>query len=95
MKISPAEVIHAAHLAKLRLDTGELKRFQKELNTILEYMDMLADVDTSSAVETVHTTSFENVLREDAVRQSQGVADALLNSPCSKEGQVVVPKVIG
>lgn len=94
MKITPSEVIHVAQLARLRLDTDELGRFQKELNAILEYMDMLEEVDTSAVSETVHTIAFENTLRDDVVQQSQNRDDALINAPCSRQGQIVVPKVI-
>ncbi len=94
MKISSSEVNHVAELARLKLDTDELARLQKDLNAILEYMDMLGEVDTSLVEETVYTTEAEIVLREDTVRPSQGISDALFNAPLTSQGQIVVPKVI-
>ena len=94
MKISVSDVNHVAELARLNLDTDELGRLQKDLDAILEYMDMLGEVDTSSVPETVHTTEVEIVLREDTVHPSQEISDALLNAPLTSKGQIVVPKVI-
>ena len=94
MKITLSEVIHVAKLARIKLDTDELGKFRNDLNGILEYMDMLEQVNTSAVVETVHTTAEINTLREDVVQQSQERADALLNAPFSKDGLIVVPKVI-
>lgn len=94
MKITDSEVLYVSRLAKLRLDTDEMKRFQKELNAILEYMDLLKDVDTSDVPPTSHTTTIMNALREDTVQQSQKREDALLNAPEHKDGNIIVPKVI-
>jgi aspartyl-tRNA(Asn)/glutamyl-tRNA(Gln) amidotransferase subunit C len=94
VKITDSEVLHVARLARLKLNTDELKRFQKELNAILEYMDMLTEVDTSDIPPTAHTATTMNALRQDTVMQSQERAEALSNAPEHRDGNIVVPKVI-
>lgn len=94
MKITDSEVAHVARLARLRLDQGEVKQFQRDLNAILEYMDMLAEVDTTGIMPTVHTTNITNAMRPDSMKASQELADALSNAPRHKKGTIVVPKVI-
>jgi len=94
MKITISEVIHVAQLARLKLETDELGRFQKDLDAILGYMDMLAEIDMAEVVETDSPAAAENVLRNDVVQQSQERADVLSNAPLCKDGRIVVPKVI-
>lgn len=94
MKISEEEVLHVSRLARLTLSPGEIGRYRKELSAILDYMDMLKELDTSGVEPTFHTQSMSNAMREDEVVQSQDRADALLNAPNTHDGAVVVPKVI-
>lgn len=94
MKITDSEVLHVARLARLKLDTDELKLFQKDLNAILEYMNMIVEIDTTDITPIVHTTTIMNVMRPDTIKGSQGRAEALSNSPKHKDGNIVVPKVI-
>ena len=94
MKITDSEVLHVARLARLKLDTDELALFQKDLNAILEYMDMLLEIDTTRIIPTVHTATVMNVMRPDSIKRSQERAEALSNAPKHKDGNIVVPKVI-
>lgn len=94
MKITGSEVLHVARLSRLKLNADELTRFQKDLNAILEYMDMLADIDTAGITASVHTTTAMNVMRPDTVRDSQELSETLANAPRHLHGTVVVPKVI-
>ena len=94
MKITDSEVLHVARLARLKLDTEELPRFQKDLNAVLEYMYMITEVDTTGVTPTIHTTTIMNVMRDDTIKDSQERAEALSNAPKHKDGNIVVPKVI-
>lgn len=44
--ISKGQVKHIAKLARISLNSEEVEKFQKELSTILEYVDELKKVDT-------------------------------------------------
>ncbi len=94
MKITSSEVEHVGKLARIKLSDDEKKRFLSELNAILDYMDMLSLVDTNNIAPTTHTQNIINALREDRIKPSQDVADALSNAPEVKESTFRVPGVI-
>ena len=94
MKITDAEVLHVADLARIRLDEDEVRKFSGELNAILEYMDMLNELDTSGVKPTHHPLPVINAMRDDVERECLPLSDVLLNAPEHKDGLIVVPKVI-
>jgi len=79
--ITKKEVQHVAKLARLGLTEKEVKRFQKELSSILNYIEKLKEVDISKVEPTSHSitralakggdeasassTEVKNVMRED------------------------------
>ena len=94
MKITQADVLHVARLARLTLEPQELASYQKELSDILSYMEILGGVDTTGVEPTFHAQSIINALRDDSVKQSQSSHDTQRNAPCMSENTFVVPKVI-
>lgn len=95
MSISPEEVEHIAKLARLQLTEEEKKRFQVELGKIIEYFDQLKKLDTENVPPMTHAVPIENVLREDQVKPSLPVEEALQNAPEKKDSYFQVPKVVG
>jgi len=73
--ISKEEVKHIAKLARLGLTEKEREKMQKELSSILDYIEKLGDEDKSSsspfAIARVKEVdiSVENVMRNDEVRR--------------------------
>lgn len=94
MKITREQVLHVADLARIRLGDDEAARFRREFDSILAYMDLLREVDTSGVAPTHHPLPQANALRKDAVRQSWSRDEALLNAPKHEKGFVVVPGMI-
>jgi aspartyl-tRNA(Asn)/glutamyl-tRNA(Gln) amidotransferase subunit C len=47
-RVSEADVRHVASLARLGIEPSKIEQLVRELNGILEHMDVLARVDTSS-----------------------------------------------
>jgi aspartyl-tRNA(Asn)/glutamyl-tRNA(Gln) amidotransferase subunit C len=94
VKITQAEVLHVARLARLKLEPQESASYQKELSDILTYMEILGGVDTTGVEPTFHAQSIINALRDDSVKQSQSYGDTQRNAPCMSENTFVVPKVI-
>ncbi|MDP4007693.1 MAG: Asp-tRNA(Asn)/Glu-tRNA(Gln) amidotransferase subunit GatC [Candidatus Peregrinibacteria bacterium] len=68
MKLTSEEVRHIAHLARLKLSEEEVEKFSTQLTGILQWMEMLKEVDTDGVEETCQVTGLENVLREDSVK---------------------------
>ena len=61
------DVKHVARLANLPLSSDEEEKYSKQLSEILEYVDQLNEVDTSSVEPTYNVTGLNNVTREDAL----------------------------
>ena len=94
MKITDGDVRHVASLARLNLEDREISSFRKELSAILDYMDLLKEIDTSDVEPTFNVRSTTNVLREDSSFRMQSGRDALINAPKAEGNVFVVPKVI-
>jgi len=69
--ISREEVKHIAKLARLGLTDAEIKKFQRELSKILDYIEKLKEVDVSKVKATSHSIKIENVMRSDEARSTK------------------------
>jgi aspartyl-tRNA(Asn)/glutamyl-tRNA(Gln) amidotransferase subunit C len=94
MKISRPEVEHVALLARLKFGEAEKERFTTQLNSILEYMDKLKELDTSQVEPTFHAVNRKNVFRGDRVLPSCPQDLTLSNAPDGERGFFRVPKII-
>lgn len=94
MKISQEEVDHVALLARLEFSEKEKERFTTQLNSILEYMDKLKEIDTSQVEPTFHAVPRRNVFRGDEVLPSEPRELTLSNAPDGDRGFFRVPKII-
>lgn len=95
MSLSRDEIEKVAKLSKLRLTEEEFVKFDKELNDILDYINVLNELDTENVKPLVYIHDDVNNFREDEARQSIEVSKAMLNAPVSEDNTIVVPKVIG
>lgn len=93
MALTIAEVEHVAHLARLRLSANELEKLQHELSHILDYIDMLKEVDVSSVAPTAQVTDLANVMRDDEVRPSLPREAVLANAPDQRDGMFRVKDI--
>ncbi len=62
------QVRHVAKLARIDLTDEEVKKFGGQMSKVLDYMDILKEVDTDKIKGTSQVTGLENVLGEDRVR---------------------------
>jgi aspartyl-tRNA(Asn)/glutamyl-tRNA(Gln) amidotransferase subunit C len=86
MQLTHDEVRHVAELAKLRLSDEEVARYADQLSAILEYAQMLQQVDTSGVPPTPYVLPLENVMRADLPAAGLSNAAALANAPDSADG---------
>ena len=92
--ISREEVERIAALARLSLSNDEAERMATELDTILGYVETLAEVDTEGIAPTSHVIPLPTPLREDRGGPSLDPEVALANAPEREGTAFVVPKVI-
>ena len=81
MAITREEVRHVATLFRLGLSEEDIARFQEQLSQIIDYFQILQQVDTEGVEPTSHTLALENVMRDDEPRPSFPSDDILANAP--------------
>ncbi len=74
-----------AGLARIALTEDEIDRFTAQLSVVLDAVDRLRTVDTSTIPPTASVLPVENVMRDDIVRPSLPLEDVFRNAP-SREG---------
>jgi aspartyl-tRNA(Asn)/glutamyl-tRNA(Gln) amidotransferase subunit C len=110
MKVTDQDVAYVAELANLELTDDERRTMLRDLNSILEYVDRLNELDTSDVPPMAQVSDrygvdeakqgserFTYASREDileGLRKSLPHAEALANAPDADEDFFCVPKVI-
>jgi aspartyl-tRNA(Asn)/glutamyl-tRNA(Gln) amidotransferase subunit C len=92
--LDAAEVARVAKLARLKLSSEELQGVAAQLGRILEYVQVLNELDTEDVQPMAHAVEMSNVFRADAVVESVPRRDALANAPKSDGKFFLVPQVI-
>lgn len=93
-KLSRAQVIAIAELAKLQLTEDEITRFGDQLSHVLDYAARLEQLDTADIPPTATVLPLRNVFRDDEVRPSLPRDEALANAPDSADGQFRVDAIL-
>jgi aspartyl-tRNA(Asn)/glutamyl-tRNA(Gln) amidotransferase subunit C len=110
MKVTEKDVAYVADLANLELTAEERSGMVRDLNSILDYVDRLNELDTSDVPPMAQVSDrygvdqtkqgserFAYASREDVVeglRKSLPHEEALANAPDADENFFRVPKVI-
>jgi len=93
--ITDKDVIYVADLANLELTLQERQRMLHDLNSILDYIDRLNELDTSRILPMAQTLlPVAEAMREDALAACLPREAALKNAPDSDGEFFRVPKVI-
>ena len=88
------EVAKVALLARLRVSPEELQTFTGQLNTIVEFMAQLQNLDTKDVEPLAHGVEVRNVFREDVRGPSLPRDAALANAPKRNAESFLVPAVL-
>lgn len=94
MQITRKDVEQVALLSRLELQEADVEKFTVQLNAILEYVEVLDQVDTAGIEPTAHVLPLKNVMRPDAAKPSLARELALSNAPEQEDGYFKVPKII-
>ncbi len=92
--ISKEQVKHVANLARLALTDEEVEKMTKQLGDIINYAELLNELDTENVKPTTHVLDLKNVMRKDEPRDWISKEDALKNAPDQKDGQFRVPSIL-
>lgn len=94
MSVSEQDVKYIANLARLQLTDEEALSFAGSMNKILEYMEMLNELDTTEVEPLEHVIELKSRFRDDVAREPVSHEDALKNAPDADSDYFRVPKVI-
>ena len=94
--IQEEEVRHIAKLARLELTEKEVEKFQKELSSILDYIEKLKEVDILKVDSTSHAILVENVKRKDAFFNTELEKKKKITklAPEFKDGHIKVKSIL-
>jgi aspartyl-tRNA(Asn)/glutamyl-tRNA(Gln) amidotransferase subunit C len=88
--VSERDVLHIAELADIGIDKEELEEFTGRFNEILDYFDILDQVEPEETRE----ADIVNVFREDVVASSLPDDEVLANSREKEDGFFRAPRVM-
>ena len=94
MQVNKDEILHIAKLASLNIKEDEIEEYRKNLQDILNFADIVNNVDTEGISETIGSTDNVNVFREDVIKEFADKDLLLANAPEKQNNMFNIPKVI-
>lgn len=92
--ISDETIEYVGILAKLELSGEERERAREDMANMLDYIDLLNELDTAGVEPMSHVFPVNNVFREDVVENGDDRENMLANAPEQKDGCYKVPKTV-
>jgi aspartyl-tRNA(Asn)/glutamyl-tRNA(Gln) amidotransferase subunit C len=89
------QVRKVAHLARLELQPEEEAQLTTQLNSILDYVGQLNELDTKDVPPTTRAIEVSNVSRPDELQVFADRESLLANAPALESGFFKVPKILG
>lgn len=90
--ISDETIDYVGILAKLELNDEEKEQAKKDMESMLDYIDKLNELDTTGVEPMSHVFPVNNVFREDVVTNGDDRENILKNAPDERKGMFNVPK---
>lgn len=96
VKLTRDDVLHLAQLARISLNEDEVDEFTGELSDILQYVELLSNVDVSGLKPTNQVTGLTNVMRSDElIDYGYAPEDLIENAPLTENNHLKVKRMIG
>ena len=91
--ITIEDVRHVARLARLGLDEQQLVTMAGELDTIIDSIGKISELELADVPPTTHALEVVNVFGEDEPHESASTESALANAPDPEDGCFRVPRM--
>lgn len=88
------DVQKVASLSRLAVSDHEIAEYGRQLTAILEYVELLNEVDIDGVEPMPHAIDVQNVFRPDQCSPSLPRPEALSNAPASDGAFFLVPKIL-
>ena len=95
MRVQKEEILKMAKLARLEVTDDEVVRMQGSLGELLEYLDVLKQLDLKDVEPMTAVDSAPRPLRPDVEKPMLSKEQALRNAPEINLEHFSIPKVIG
>ena len=93
-KLTKEEVLHVAHLARIKVDEKEIEKYQVELKQLLNDVDKIKKVERDDEERMIAPWSKDTILREDEPGEMLNPKEVLKNAPKHSGNYIEVPIVI-
>lgn len=94
MSVDTQTVKRIAFLSRLKIEDDKIAAAEEEFNKILQWVDQLKEVDTSSVEPLVSVNENFLEMRRDEVTEGNQAEEILANAPMKEYGYFAVPKVV-
>ena len=94
MKIDKNTINKIARLSRIKLNDKESEDYINDLNSILDWVEQLNEVDTENVEPLSNISSSILPKREDVSKDTNSSEEILENAPDKLEGFFAVPKVV-
>ena len=94
MKINKNTINKIARLSRIKLDDKESEEYIKDLNSILDWVEQLNEVNTDNIEPLSNISSSVLPKRDDISNDVNSTDEILENAPDKLEGFFAVPKVV-
>lgn len=94
MSVDTQTVKRIAFLARLKIEDDKIAAAEEEFNKILQWVDQLKEVDTSTVEPLVSVNENFLEMRRDEVTEGNQAEEILANAPMKEYGYFAVPKVV-
>lgn len=92
--LSEEEVKKVAEMARIELTDSEVEKFQKDLSSVLDYVDVLKEVNTDGLEIVSSVTGLENVERGDVAKVVDYQEEIMTNAPERKDKYYKVKSIL-
>lgn len=92
--ISDETIEYVGILAKLELSPEEKEQAKSDMGKMLDYIDMLNELNTEKVEPMSHIFPINNIFREDTVENGNQREEMLSNAPEQKDGSYMVPQTV-
>ncbi|MFT6658425.1 Asp-tRNA(Asn)/Glu-tRNA(Gln) amidotransferase subunit GatC [Maritalea sp.] len=94
MSVDADTVKRIGHLARIKIQDGDVDKLKDELNTILDFVEQLSEVDVTGVEPMTSVAPMALRRREDKVTAGSHPEKIVSNAPLSEDNFFMVPKVI-
>lgn len=93
-KLTKEEVLHVAHLARIKVTDDEIEKYQRDLKKLLDDVDKIKDIEVESNELLVTPVEHESILRKDNDTRSIEFNEIKNNVPATTGNFVEVPVMV-